>query len=67
MSDVTARFDAGLVRWLVGGVLAILLGLAVLAWPGPVSLTDRLPFGLLFLVPGVFALYHAYAESTRRV
>jgi len=63
MSDVTAVFEAGLARWLVGGVLAIVLGLSVLLWPGPLSITDRLPFGLLLLLPGAFAVYHAYVEA----
>ena len=63
MSGVTARFDIELVRWLVGGALGVLLGLVVLFWPGPVSLTDRLPFALLLLAPGAFALYHVYSES----
>ena len=67
MSDVTGRFDAREARWLGGGVLAIALGLLILLWPGPLSITDRLPFGLLFLLPGAFAVYHAYAEANSPV
>jgi len=67
MSNVTAGIDAGLARWFVGGVLAIVFGLAVLLWPGPVSITDRLPFALLFLLSGIVAVYHAYAKSTSPV
>jgi len=64
MTDVTAAFEAGLARWLVGGVLGIIAGLVVLFWPGPLSIADRLPFGLLFLLSGVLAVYHAHAEAT---
>lgn len=64
MSDATSVFDAGLAHWLGGGVLAVVLGLIILLWPGPVSITDRLPFALLFFLSGGFAVYHAYAEST---
>ena len=67
MSDVTSALGVGLAGWLVGGVLAIVLGLAVLLWPGPLSITDRLPFGLLFVLPGALAVYHAYAEANRPV
>jgi hypothetical protein len=64
MDDATAMFDTELSRWLGGGVLAVALGLLVLLWPGSVSITDRLPFALLFLLSGGLAAYHAYAEST---
>jgi uncharacterized membrane protein HdeD (DUF308 family) len=67
MSDATTVFEAGLSHWLVAGVLATALGLVVLLWPGPVSITDRLPFALLFLLSGAFAVYHAYAEATAPV
>jgi uncharacterized membrane protein HdeD (DUF308 family) len=67
MSDVTAVFDAGLTHWVVGGVLSMVLGLAILVYPGPVSITDRLPFGLLFLVSGILAVYTAHAEATSPV
>ena len=64
MSDATAALDTDLAPWLIGGVLATVLGLVVLFWPGPVSITDRLPFALVLILPGAFALYHAYAEAT---
>jgi hypothetical protein len=64
MSDATTVLDAELSHWLAGGVLATVLGLLVLLWPGPLSITDRLPFALLFLLSGSFAVYHAYAEAT---
>lgn len=64
MGDVTAVFDTGLSHWLVAGVLATIVGLLVLFWPGPLSVTDRLPFALVFLLSGSFAVYHAYAEAT---
>jgi len=67
MSDVTTVFEAGAARWLVAGVLAIVLGLLVLLWPGPLSTTDRLPFGFLLLAPGILAVYHAYAEANSPV
>jgi uncharacterized membrane protein HdeD (DUF308 family) len=63
MSGVTESFEVKWAHWLVGGVLSALLGLVVLIWPGPVAITDRLPFALLLLVPGAFALYHVYSES----
>ncbi len=67
MSDVTAVFDAGLTHWVVVGALSVVLGLVILVYPGPVSITDRLPFGLLFLVSGILAVYDAYAEATSPV
>ncbi len=33
--------------------LALLLGLVILLWPGPLSLTDRVPFALVLLIPGI--------------
>lgn len=63
MSAVTESFDAEWANWIVAGALSALIGLVVLLWPGPVAVTDRLPFALIFLVPGSFALYHAHAES----
>lgn len=63
MSGVTESFELEQANWIVGGVLAVLIGLLILLWPGPIAITDRLPVGLLFLVPGAFALYSAYAES----
>jgi uncharacterized membrane protein HdeD (DUF308 family) len=63
MSGVTESFELEQANWIVGGVLAVLIGLLILLWPGPIAITDRLPVGLLFLVPGTFALYSAYAES----
>lgn len=41
------------------GAIAILLGLTILLWPGPFAPTDRIPFALLFLIPGVIALFQA--------
>jgi hypothetical protein len=67
MTDATTVFNAGLAHWLGGGVLAVVLGFVVMFWPGPVSITDRLPFALLFFLSGGFAVYHAYAESTGAV
>ena len=67
MGDATVMFDTELSRWLSGGVLAVALGLLILLWPGPVSITDRLPFALLFLLPGLLAVYHAHAEATAPV
>ncbi|MFB6227191.1 MAG: hypothetical protein ABEH88_01170 [Halobacteriales archaeon] len=67
MSDATVGPDIDLARWLVGGALATVLGFVVLLWPGPVSITDRLPFALVLILPGTFALYHGYAEATAPV
>ncbi|MFB6296811.1 MAG: DUF308 domain-containing protein [Halobacteriales archaeon] len=63
MESVTESFEAEMARWIVAGVLSVLIGLLVLLWPGPVAVTDRLPVALLFLAPGALAVYHAYAES----
>ncbi|MDX1744575.1 MAG: DUF308 domain-containing protein [Halobacteriales archaeon] len=41
------------------GVIALALGLMILLWPGPFAPTDRIPFALLFLIPGVIALLQA--------
>lgn len=67
MNDAVRTLDVDLARWLVSGVLATVLGLLILLWPGPVSITDRLPFALVFILPGTFAVYHAYAEATGAV
>ena len=42
------------------GAASILVGLAFLLWPTPVlALGDRIPVGLLFIVPGVIGLDEA--------
>jgi hypothetical protein len=64
MTNATPGIETDLIHWVVGGVFAVALGLVILVWPGPISITDRLPFSLILLLPGVFALYHVYAEST---
>lgn len=44
----------------LGGIVVTLLGLMIWFYPGPVALSDRLPFGLLFLIPGVLLLGRLY-------
>ncbi|MFB6361251.1 MAG: hypothetical protein ABEH59_08005 [Halobacteriales archaeon] len=44
--------------WLAGIVIS-LLGALVLFYPGPVALGDRVPFGLLFVIPGLIVLNRA--------
>ena len=67
MSNATGRFDAEMSDWIVASGFALLVGLVILLWPGPIALTDRIPFALILLLPGSFGLYHAYAESNSPV
>lgn len=50
---------AGVIGRVIAGVVALALGLMILLWPGPFAPTDRIPFALLFLIPGVIALLQA--------
>lgn len=50
--------------WAILGVLAVLVGLLVLVYPGPLALADRVPMALILVLPGAFGLYHVYAEAT---
>lgn len=60
----TTRLDsartAGL--WLAG-IVILLLGALVLFYPGPLALGDRVPFGLLFVIPGLMVLNRARHET----
>ncbi len=48
--------------WLAG-ILILLLGALVLFYPGPLALGDRVPFGLLFVIPGLIVLQRARSAT----
>ncbi|MDY6818162.1 MAG: hypothetical protein SVG88_05810 [Halobacteriales archaeon] len=48
------------------GVIALLLFLLILFYPGPLALNDRVPFALIFGIPGLMSLVHVKYEYLER-
>lgn len=55
----TQRDTARTIGLWLAGLVIVLLGALVLFYPGPLALGDRVPFGLLFLIPGLIVLNRA--------
>lgn len=52
--------DYRAVGWVALGMVSIGIGLGILLWPSyELALNDRIPFGLLFVIPGVIGLSKA--------
>lgn len=59
MNGGTTRFSLQGIGWTVIAAVTLLLAALILFWPGPLALTDRIPFSLLFAIPGVVSGYRA--------
>lgn len=51
--------------WITFGVITLLIGLAVLLWPGLTLLTAAVLFGLEMLITGIFWLVSSFNADTR--
>ncbi|MFE2751401.1 HdeD family acid-resistance protein [Actinosynnema sp. NPDC059335] len=51
--------------WITFGVITLLIGLAVLLWPGLTLLTAAVLFGLEMLITGIFWLVGSFDSDTR--
>lgn len=55
MSDVASGLDLRTVGLAVISAVGIVLMLLILLWQGPFAPSDRIPFALLFGIPGVLS------------
>jgi hypothetical protein len=59
MSDVASGLDLRMVGLALVGTVGVVLMLLILFWPGPFAPSDRIPFALLFGIPGILSLLQA--------
>ncbi len=59
MSDVASDLDLRTVGLALLGVVGVALMLLILLWPGPFAPSDRIPFALLFGIPGILSILKA--------
>lgn len=59
MSDVASAVGLRTVGLVLAGLVGVVLMLLILLWPGPFAPSDRIPFALLFGIPGALSLLQA--------
>lgn len=55
MNDVAEGLDLRTVGLALAGAVGVVLMALILLWPGPFAPSDRIPFALLFGIPGVLS------------
>jgi uncharacterized membrane protein HdeD (DUF308 family) len=62
-ADLLARMGKSWVWIMAFGILTVLAGVAVLAWPGPTLIVVAILFGIQLIVSGIFRFVAAFATD----